>query len=97
MPAPQPITGVIASMKPKIKPARRASVRRGLSSAAPLPRAAANASADMLNARAKVAKRFIRSEPTGQEQCAPGAWPDRSCGDVPQSREAAEQAQFDWQ
>src|SRR5207237_394701 len=53
---------------------------------APLPSAAANASADMPNARAKVAKRFIRVEPTGQEQYAPEARPDRSFGDVLVSR-----------
>src|SRR5690606_21834441 len=41
------MTGVRASMVPKISPARRASGRRGLRIAAPLPTAAANASVDI--------------------------------------------------
>ncbi|KAG1080319.1 hypothetical protein G6F40_015931 [Rhizopus arrhizus] len=58
-PSPQPITGVIASITPKITPVRRASGRRGLCRAAPLLMAAANASVDMANARTMRERAFM--------------------------------------
>src|SRR6266436_3756525 len=58
-PAAQPITGVIASTVPNTRPVRRASLRRGRSSTEPLPRAAAKASADMLNARTTMANKLM--------------------------------------
>src|SRR3569833_537911 len=50
-PIAHPMTGVMASMGPKISPVRSASPQCGRSSAAPLPQAAAKASADMESAR----------------------------------------------
>ena len=50
-PISQPMIGVMASITPKIRPVRRASVRRGLCRLEPLPMAAANASVDMARAR----------------------------------------------
>src|ERR1700730_18098042 len=58
-PAAQPITGVIASTVPNMRSVRKASLRRGRSSTEPLPRAAANASADMLNARTTMANKLM--------------------------------------
>src|SRR5713226_6329810 len=58
-PADQPITGVIASTVPNITPVRRASPKLGRCRRAPLPRAAAKASDDMLKARSTIARGVI--------------------------------------
>src|SRR5260221_6372454 len=68
-PADQPITGVIASTVPNITPVRRASPKLGRCSRAPLPRAAANASDDMLKARSAIARGVI-AESAGLTQHA---------------------------
>ncbi|CUI81855.1 Uncharacterised protein [Achromobacter sp. 2789STDY5608628] len=59
-PSAQPITGVMASITPKITPVRSASDSRGLCRAAPLPTAAAKASVDMAKARMRVERAFMR-------------------------------------
>ncbi len=50
-PRTQPITGVMASKKPKTAPIRTASFKRAFCSTAPLPTAAAKASTDRLRPR----------------------------------------------
>ncbi len=57
-PSSQPSSGVMASITPKIRPARSASGRRGRRIAAPLPIAAAKASVDM----AKPMRRMDRGD-----------------------------------
>src|SRR5437879_2347157 len=79
------MSGVMASMTPKMMPVRRASDQRGFCRAVPLPTAAANASVDMARASNAVEARFMweRFFAVGREHNGTPPMPDLRRGDMP--------------